>query len=373
MPIRKQITLKEIAERAETSTMAVSVVLNGARSNTRVSEATRRRILNIAAGLNYTPNAMARGLRSQRTNTLGVLFNWAGSTMIHSLYSFAVLDGIVAGAATAGYHILLYTESWRSTEKSASTFADQRTDGIIVIAPQEDSDVVAGLVGLGVPVALLSSATTVPGVPYVTVDNPLGIELALNHLRDLGHTRIAYVGTGTGRHSTRIRYEAYRNWMARHDLPTADAERLGNLVINQEEESLSHLLAGDDRPTAILAYNDDMAMKVLEVARARGLSVPGDLSVVGYDDTLAASLTTPKLTTVRQPLIEMGQQAAMLLVREIESRQGRTFPEDNSDPKPVTSVPQAHIALPELIVRESTAPSPLPPAMGAKRYRGCPS
>jgi DNA-binding LacI/PurR family transcriptional regulator len=352
----KQITLKEIAARAETSTMAVSVVLNGARSNTRVSEATRRRILTVAAGLNYTPNAMARGLRRQRTNTLGVLFNWAGSTMIHSLYSVAVLDGIVAGAATAGYHILLYTESWRSTTQSASTFADQRTDGVVVIAPQEDSDVVSGLVGLGVPVVLLSSATTVPGVPYVTVDNQVGIEQALDHLRDLGHTRIAYVGTGTGRHSTRVRYEAYRNWMARHDLPTPDADRLGNLVIDQEEESLNQLLAGEDRPTAILAYNDDMAMIVLEVARERGLSVPGDLSVVGYDDTLAASLTAPKLTSVRQPLIEMGQQAAKLLVREIESRQTGPSAEANPDPEPVSSVPQAHVAVPELVVRESTGP-----------------
>jgi DNA-binding LacI/PurR family transcriptional regulator len=149
MSDNKRITLREIALRAETSTMAVSVVLNGARSNTRVSEATRHRILTVAKGLNYTPNAVAQGLKRQRTNTLGVLFNWAGSESIHNLYSVAVLDGIVAGAAEAGYHILLYTEKWRGGPASASAFSDQRTDGIVVVAPDEHSDVVPGLVHLG--------------------------------------------------------------------------------------------------------------------------------------------------------------------------------------------------------------------------------
>jgi len=141
-------TLKEIAQRAETSTMAVSVVLNGARSNTRVSEDTRRRIQEIAADLNYSPNAMAQGLRRRRTNTLGVLFNWAGSRAIHDLFSMAVLDGIVDGAANAGYHILLYTKPWQNASVSSSVFSDGRTDGVLVIAPRESSDVVPGLVAL---------------------------------------------------------------------------------------------------------------------------------------------------------------------------------------------------------------------------------
>jgi DNA-binding LacI/PurR family transcriptional regulator len=178
----KRITLKEIAKRAETSTMAVSVVLNGARSNTRVSDSTRHRILDIASGMNYTPNAMARGLKRQRTNTIGVLFNWAGGSAIHNLYSVAILDGIVAGAATAGYHVLLYTESWRNAAVSSAAFADQRTDGVIVIAPNEDSDVISGLVELGLSVSLVSSVTAVEGVPYITIDNRIGVTLALDHL-----------------------------------------------------------------------------------------------------------------------------------------------------------------------------------------------
>ena len=345
-----RITLSEIARRADTSTMAVSVVLNGARSNTRVSEATRGRILSVAAGLNYTPNAMARGLKRQRTNTIGVLFNWAGSNAIHNLYSVAVLDGIVDGAATAGYHILLYTERWRSAAQSASAFSDQRTDGVIVIAPNENSDVVPGLVGLGLPVVLLSSATTVPGVPYVTINNGQGVTLALDHLWDLGHRRIAYVGHGRVRHNTRERYDTYRRWMAAHDLPAdeATAEALADLSPSQESGPLHHLLSGSERPTAILAFNDDLAVNVLEAARNQGLFLPHDLSVVGFDDILVASLTVPKLTTVRQPLFEMGQKAAQLLIAQIE-------PKKDTGADAVSDAGRAQVIEPKLIIRDSTA------------------
>ncbi len=128
----KRITLSDIARRAETSAMAVSVALNGARSNTRVSDATRRRTTEIAAHLNYSPNAMAQGLKRRRTRTVGVLFNWAGSHAIHDLYSAAALDGVVKGAA--GYHVLLYTTSWKNAAESSASFSDRRTDGVIVVA-----------------------------------------------------------------------------------------------------------------------------------------------------------------------------------------------------------------------------------------------
>lgn len=339
-----RITLSEIARRAQTSTMAVSVVLNGARSNTRVSDATRQRIQNIAADLHYSPNALARGLKRQRTNTLGVLFNWAGSHMIHNMYSVGVLDGVVNGAA--GYHILLYTTPWHSAALSASAFSDQRTDGVIVVAPREQSDVIPGLVALGLPIAVVSSVTEVAGVPFVTIDNRRGMALALEHLRELGHTRIAYVGQGRIRHNLRERHDAYRAWMAARDLPIPDAYVLADLSSGDEESNahlLERLLGLPNRPSAVFAANDDLAAEVLEAARRMGVAVPEQLSVVGFDDILAASLTTPKLTTVRQPLFEMGRRAARMLIESIEGT-GAEIAEP------------AHIIAPELVVRASTAP-----------------
>jgi LacI family transcriptional regulator len=343
-----RITLSDIARRADTSPMAVSVVLNGARSNTRVADTTRRRILDAAAELKYTPNALARGLKRQRTNTLGVLFNWAGSRTIHDLYSVAVLDGVVDGAATAGYHILLYTQRWHSAAASSATFADRRADGVIVVAPQEQSDVVPGLVALGLPVALVSSATDVAQVPYVSIDNRKAVALAMEHLRGLGHARIAYAGYGRDRYSMRERHDAYRSWMAQHELPVPDAYVLADLLPGQSDSNvgiLRDLLCLPQRPTAIFAANDDLAAEVLEAARSAAIAVPEQLSVIGFDDVLVASLTVPKLTTIRQPLYEMGQQAARLLIESIEGRRD-------------ASVSSAHTIEPELIARASTAAAP---------------
>ncbi|MBC8101759.1 MAG: LacI family DNA-binding transcriptional regulator, partial [Cytophagales bacterium] len=332
---------------------------NGARSNTRVSDATRRRITEIAASLNYSPNALAQGLKRQRTGTLGVLFNWAGSSAIHNPYSMSVLDGIVNGAASEGYHVLLYTESWKNAALSGAVFSDRRTDGIIVVAPDENSGVVPGLVSLGLPVVILSSATAIADVPYVTINNEAGVTLALDHLWGLGHRRIAYVGHGTARHNPRERCEAYQRWMAAHDLPTPGADALAHLPFGSESPSLVSLLSGPDRPTAILALNDDLAVVVLEEARTLGLSLPDELSVVGFDDVIAASLSVPKLTTVRQPLFAMGQQVARLLTQRIE-KQREALRTGTGDPEAETalsalSAQTAHIVAPELILRDSTA------------------
>jgi LacI family transcriptional regulator len=343
----KRITLREIAHRADTSTMAVSVVLNGARSNTRVSDATRRRITEIAADLNYSPNALAQGLKRQRTGTLGVLFNWAGKRAIHNFYSMTILDGIVEGAAAAGYHVLLYTTAWRSAAESSTLFSDRRTDGIVVVAPQEPGDTVSGLVSLGLPVVVLSSFTEVAGVPYIAIDNQAGVRMALDHLRALGHTQIAFAGHEPSRTSMRERQETYVAWMREQGLSTPDtyfrtAYHPGDTKGNAER--LKQLLRSTDRPTAIFAVTDDLAAEVLDAARGVGLSVPEQLSVVGFDDIPVASLAVPKLTTVRLPLLDMGKQAANLLIEVIEEKS------DDTDYR--------HITTPELIIRESTAPAP---------------
>ncbi|GAB4461970.1 MAG: LacI family DNA-binding transcriptional regulator [Armatimonadaceae bacterium] len=324
--------------------MAVSVVLNGARSNTRVSEATRQRILDVAADVNYSPNALARGLKRQRTNTLGILFNWAGSRILRDLYSVEVMGGITQEASNAHYLLLLYTERWRDDASDATTFSDRRTDGIIVVAPEEGSGVIPGLVALGVPSVLVSSAKAVSGVPYVTIDNRRGVTLALEHLTALGHTRIAYAGQGLSRFSFRERHEAFRAWMKEHGRTVPESHVLAGMQTGgsgRNAAALEALLRAPDRPTAVFASNDDLAAEIMDSARAVGLSVPEDLSVVGFDDVLTASLTVPKLTTIRQPLVEMGAQAARLLIKRIEG-------------EPITE--QAHVYAPELIVRGSSAP-----------------
>lgn len=342
-----RITLAEVARQAGTSPMAVSVVLNGARSNTRVSDATRCRIVQAASDLNYAPNAMAQGLKRQRTNTIGVLFNWAGPLTVHDSFSTALLDGIVAGAAAAGYHILLYTKPWRDAASSSSLFMDRRTDGVIVVAPDEDADVVPGFVAMDIPMVLLSSATEAPGIQFVKTDNRQGVSLALDHLWDLGHRRIAYAGEGQARHSMRERHAAYHAWMDRRGLTVQDGDVREHLDPGRDTDRLTRLkewLSLPNPPTAVFAVTDDLAADILEAARTVGRAVPERLSVVGFDDVPVASLTVPRLTTIRQPLMEMGQQAAQLLIASIERKEGDA------------EHPTGHVTVPQLVVRASTAP-----------------
>lgn len=344
------MNLRQVAARAGVSVSAASAVLNAPQATTRVSEDTRRRILGVAAELNYTPNAVARGLKRRRTQTVGVLFGWSGQRALHNQYSVALLDGMVEGAGDADYHVLLYTKRWQNAAASAAAFADQRTDGMVVIALPDNSDAVPTLAAQGMPVVVVSSVPGMPGVPYVTTDNRAGAALALEHLHSLGHVRIAYATTERNRHSLRLRHDAYRAWMAERGLPVPDGFVLDGLSpaatpgdnFTERVTALLHLPA-DRRPTALFTATDDLASRLLDAARGAGVSVPGDLSVVGFDDVLVASLTTPKLTTVRQPLFEIGRLAACLLVRLIE---GEALAET------------AHVFAPELIVRESTAPPP---------------
>ena len=342
-----RVTLTEVARQSGTSPMAVSVVLNGARSNTRVSAATRSRILAVASELNYSANAMAQGLKRQRSNTIGVLFSWAGTTTLHSPFSMAVLDGIVAGAAAENYHILLYTEGWQNAAESSKLFSNKRSDGVILVAPLENSDVVPGFIAMNVPVVLLSSATRLPGVDFVQLDNQHGVLLALDHLHALGHARIAYVGNGHERYSIRERFDTYCDWMRQHHLPIQDNYIIKDLNADSNADRVSRIaqwLRQPNLPSAIFAVTDEIAAEVLEAARSIGLSVPEQLSVVGFDDSVVASLTVPKLTTIHYPVFEMSQYATHLLINSIEN--------EHEDARKH----EGHITVPTLVVRESTAP-----------------
>lgn len=217
---------------------------------------------------------------------------------------------------------------------------------MIVVAPLEQSDVISGLTALGLPVTVISSKTEDFCVPGVNIDNAAGMRLGLEHLYELGHTRIAYIGNIRERRSMRERHATYLRWMEEKQLPIPDGYTLPDLSAGKSAQPyLEPLLRLPKPPTAIFAATDDLAAEVLEAARTVGLSVPEQLSVVGFDDTLVASLTTPKLTTVHLPLYEMGQLAATLLVARI--REGS---ESVSSPVRIIS--------PELIVRDSTATVP---------------
>jgi LacI family transcriptional regulator len=274
-------------------------------------------------------------------DTLGVLFGAVEPGVVTNSYAVGVLEGVFLAAAESGHSITLFTQPWVSAEQSTAPFRDRRTDGFLMIAPLTDSDMLPALARLELPLVVISPAGTAEGIPSVDVDNVLGARLATEHLLSLGHTHIAHVTGNANQPSVPPRREGFLAAMAAAGIPGA-AEHVVTSAYNPRigYETVRRLLTGPDPPSAIFAGNDVLALAALDAARDLGIPVPERLSIVGFDDIPAASLVTPPLTTVRQPLTEIGRQATRLLVARV-----------NGEPVPA----RAHLEEPALVVRGSTA------------------
>jgi DNA-binding LacI/PurR family transcriptional regulator len=334
-------TITDVAKHSGVSIATVSNVLNDGPKPVRAE--TRQRVLMAARHLNYHPNAMAQGLVRRRMNTLGVFFGVVDSMVVMTNpYASAILQGVLTAATATRYNLIFFTSPWRCAEDSAAAFRDRRADGLLVIAPPTDSDILSGLALLGLTLVTVSAPSEQYGIPSVDVDNALGVRLATEHLLGLGHRRIAHLTGNTNMASVPARREAFQTAMA--DAGCAVPPEYIQACSYDAATSYAatqRLLSLPEPPTAIFAGNDAMAMTAMEAAQDRGLSVPHDLSIIGFDDVPTAPMTRPALTTIRQPLLEIGEQAARLLASRIEDQSTAT---------------SSLLLKPALVVRGSTGP-----------------
>lgn len=294
--------------------------------------------------LNYHPNAMARGLVRRNLQTIGVLFGNVEPAIVTNAYAATVLQGVLEAAADLDYNVIFFTAPWQGAARSAARFRDKRTDGILVIAPLQDSDMVLGLAALGIPLIVVSAPCPAQGVACVDVDNEKGGRLAASHLLGLGHTRIAHLTGEPNFASVPARLAGFRATLVAAGVPVRSEYVVqASYAPDEGLEGALRLLSLSSPPTAIFAGNDMLALRTLEAARLKGFAVPHQLSLVGFDDIPAAALVTPGLTTVRQPLARIGELATRLLVARVEN--------PNDAPPAAT-----HVQEPELVVRGSTAP-----------------
>jgi LacI family transcriptional regulator len=343
--IQKPTTLKDIARHVGVSVNAVSTVLNETRSSASVSMATRERIRKAAEDLRYSPNVMARGLKSMRLKSIGVSYHSSPPDyIVTDHYCSSVLRGILNAANDAGYNVTHFHRPWRDARESASSFRAQGIDGFLLVQPWAGSDMVSGLSALGIPLVVISTSSDVHNVPSVDVDNDKVTRLALGHLLGLGHRRIAHLYLD-GRHASfdsATRREIFLKAMAEAGL-SVPPQYLQSVTGEYEEDCIAAaaaLFALPEPPTALFATNDWLARRTIEAACALGIRVPEQFSVVGVDNNPLAAWP-PTLTTIRQPIVEMAAEATRMLIALTE---GRHIPA------------QTHWFDPELIVRESTAP-----------------
>ncbi len=276
----------------------------------------------------------------RRMNTLGVLFASVEEAIVTNYYATGILGGVFAESAARGHDIHLFTGPWEG-EESAPRFRNSQTDGVLLIVPTIGSDMVSSLRRLDVPIVVVSSPTAVEGVSFVDVDNPCGARLAAEHLLSLGHRRIAHLMGEQMQHSVLERRDAFVQTLKCAGVTIPSGYLVGNSFAKPHvADAAQKLLALPEPPTAVFCSNDDLAFEMIRVARQRGMSVPEQLSVIGFDDTPLTQQSHTQLTTIRQPLHEIGRKATQLLLARIGNE---------------TIDDERHLFAPTLIVRETTA------------------
>ncbi len=331
MRSKKRVTHLDVAKLAGVSTAVVSYVVNDGPRPT--SPEVRERVLWAIRKLDYHPSAVARGLRAQRTNTIGfIIDDYYSLDVFVSTYSARILTGLTARLKSRGYYVLLYPMDIGEDMSSVELLLRSgRLDGIVVRLVQDppETDALLGVIaGTHVPcVTIERPAAPRFGFSAVTYDDQLGGYGATRYLIGQGHRRIGHI-SGDRRYSTaRGRLDGYRRALAEHGIVGDDALIYGDdWAPEVARAGVAHLLRLDDPPTAIFAASDDLAIRAVEALRAHGRRVPQDVAVVGFDDIQAASEMVPPLTTMRIPLLELGQRAADLLLDVIQSEHDDTPP-----------------------------------------------
>ncbi|MBI9043964.1 MAG: LacI family DNA-binding transcriptional regulator [Anaerolineaceae bacterium] len=330
--------IRDVARLAEVSTATVSRVLNG---TARVNQETKKRVLAACAELDYSPNTMAQRLSLGRTNTISAVLPFLTLPSIVER-----LRGIQEVLSESNYDLVPFSVG--SPEQRDKYLADlsrkSRTDGLLIISMPPTKDHVDRLIKLHMPTVLVDAFH--PNLNRVNVDDIAGGRLATQYLIDLGHRRIAFISdhfdTPLSFSSMRERYQGFCETMNESDLTCYPAYFCQGEHGREFARELGlKLLRMQNPPTAIFAASDTQAIGVLDAARELNINVPDQLSVIGYDDIRDAEYVN--LTTIKQPLLELGIKGAELLLKII--------PEPQSSPIEIT--------LPlELIIRKTTAPPP---------------
>jgi DNA-binding LacI/PurR family transcriptional regulator len=306
----RQPTITDIARRVGVSVSTVSRVINGKQD---VSEATRQAILDVMRESGYRTSPVARSLAGASTNLIGV---YVRSMSLH--FSTALISGVVDCSDRAGYGSVLFAGA-NCLRGYASSLLGTLPDGLLVISPGFDDVADLPFPETDSPLVLIEQLDAHPRGVVLTVTNLEGEAELTRALVEMGHRRIAYISGPERMASGRARLEGYRRAMEEAGIGVDEAlVRPGGFDQQSGRAGARALLGLRDRPTAIIAANDFSAVGVLDAAREAGLRVPNDLSVAGFDDIPLAEHTTPPLTTVRQPLYEMGRKAAEVLIAWIE-------------------------------------------------------
>jgi DNA-binding LacI/PurR family transcriptional regulator len=319
---RRQARSQDVAKLAGVSRTTVSFVLNNV-PGVKITEETRQRVLDAAQELNYYPTAAARSLASGKTHRIGLILGRGQKRLSADAFLPAFLQGVTASVGQRGYLLVLQMEEdVPSHEAYIRLIREQQVDGLIISGPRSDDPILSELKEDGFPL-LLHGQLKDCRMPCVDVDNKAGAYQAVMHLIGLGQRRIAFISNAPFSYSgAQERFAGYKQALTEHDIPLDESLiQEGEFLPETGQAAMERVLALPERPTALFAASDVMAIGAMSAIQAAGLRIPDDMAVVGFDDIFLAAHTQPPLTTVRVPAYGLGWTAAEVLISLIEGEE----------------------------------------------------
>lgn len=328
------LTIKDVARQANVSVATVSRVLNG---HTNVTAETRELVLGVAAQLRFIPSGAARSLITRRTHTVGALL-----PDLHGDYFSELIRGIDLAARARGLHLLVSSSHGDAAEAAAALRAmNGRVDGLLVMSPHANADFLWGNVADDLPAVLMNTQHTSDKHSSFAVDNYGGAYAMVQHLVELGHQRIAFIAGPESNFEAQERLRGYRSALAALVPNSIEDVLQGDFMQESGWRAGNQIVALTERPTAVFAANDMMAIGCMSALSDAGLSVPKDISLAGFDDIPISRYINPSLTSVRARITELGALALERLASCIE--------------EPTRSAPQRQTLRADVVLRASTA------------------
>ena len=340
---RQAVTIRDVAREAKVSVATVSRALNG---HSNVAEPVRRQVLEVAQRLRYSPHGAARSLSSRSTQTIGVVL-----PDLHGEFFSELIRGIDAVARARGRHLLLSSYHGDRDEQGAALRAMRgRVDGLLVMSPYADQPgFLAENLPQPLPAVLINTHPAEAAWPAFEIDNHAGARAMVEHLLEQGHRRIAFIGGPERNYDARERLRGFRDAIAAQadahgieypgDFDEASGHRAGGAIVQEAQ-----------RPDAVFAANDMMALGCLYAFAQAGVRVPEDIALAGFDDIPLARFVHPSLTTMRVSIAGLGGRAMTRLLAQIEA-DAASGEGEGGEP----AGPDRHVLAPELVVRASTA------------------
>jgi LacI family transcriptional regulator len=338
-----QITIKDIARELGISPSTVSRAL---KDHPDISKETKKAVNELAVKLNYQPNIVALNLRTQKTNTIGVVI----PELVHFFFS-TVISGIEDVAYNAGYNVILAqsNESLEREKTDLKALFNSRVDGMLISISREtvEYDHIEAILSRGVPIVFYDRMYPNNVTSNVIVDDYIGSKEAVSHLIDQGCKRIAHLQSSPKLKIAEDRLRGHLDALAENKIPFPKGylEQCHTGTIDDGYEAMKNLLKLKERPDGVFANNDVLAMGAIRAIKQAGLRVPEDIAIVGFSNWFYSSIMEPSLSSVDQPGFLMGQEAARLLLKQIEIRE-----KDNE----TVIVPETKVLKTKLIIRESS-------------------